>query len=207
MLESAHRLFVTQGYANTTMTEIAARAEVAVQTLYYTFQTKGKMLIEIVEVASAGGDPSPLPVPQRPWFRQMMSATSPQRFLALSVEHGTAIYERVAELWPALAEAASDPDVARYWEGIATGRRNAQLSQVLRLTDLGALKPGLEIERATDLLFLLAGHEPYRSLVENAGWPAAEYRAWLFTTLVTQLLASAAIEPGAVADLSFGELV
>jgi hypothetical protein len=136
-----------------------------------------------------------------------MSATSQQRLLALLVEHGTSIYERVAELWPALAEAVSDPDVARYWEGVATGRRNAQQSQVVRLAELGALKPGLAIERATDVLFLLAGHDPYRSLVQNAGWPIAEYRAWLFTTLVAQLLAATAIEPEAVADLSFGHLV
>ncbi len=203
MLDSARSLFVSQGYANTTMAQIATHAEVAVQTLYYTFQTKGKLLIELNEVAAAGGDPAPVPVPQREWFRQMMSATSAQRVLALSVEHGTEIYERVAQLWPALAEALSDPDVAHYWEGVATGRRNAQRDQVIRLADLGALKPGLDIQRATEVLVLLAGHAPYRSLVQDAGWPIAEYRSWLFTTLVQQLLAATDLEPAAVADLSF----
>lgn len=77
-----------------------------------------------------------LPVPQREWFRQMMAATSPQRVLALLVEHGTEIYQRVAHLWPVLAAAVSDPDVARYWEGVATRRRNAQRNQVVRLADL-----------------------------------------------------------------------
>jgi TetR/AcrR family transcriptional regulator, regulator of autoinduction and epiphytic fitness len=206
MLDSARSLFVSQGYENTTMAEISTHADVAVQTLYYTFQTKGKLLIEVVEVVAAGGESVPVPVPQREWFRQMMSATSPQRVLALSVEHGTEIYERVANLWPAVAAAVSDPDVARYWEGVATGRRNAQRGQVVRLADLGALKPGLDLERATDVLFLLAGHDPYRSLVQDAGWPIVEYRSWLFTTLVQQLLAATAIEPDAVADLSFGGL-
>jgi AcrR family transcriptional regulator len=207
MLESARSLFVSQGYANTTMAQISTHAEVAVQTLHYTFQTKGKLLIEVVEVVAAGGEPAPVPVHQREWFQQMMLATSPQRVLALSVEHGTEIYERVAQLWPAVAEAVSDPDVARYWEGVATGRRNAQRGQVVRLADLGGLKPGLRIEPATDVLFLLAGHGPYRSLVQDAGWPMVEYRSWLFTTLVQQLLAATAIEPEAVADLSFGALV
>jgi AcrR family transcriptional regulator len=206
MLDSARSLFVSQGYANTTMAQIAAQAEVAVQTLYYTFQTKGKLLIELSEVAAAGGESAPVPVPQREWFRQMMSTTSPQRVLALAVEHGTEIYERVAPLWPAVAAAGSDPDVARYWEGVATGRRNAQGSQVIRLADLGALKPGLGIQQATDVLFLLAGHGPYRSLVQDAGWPIVEYRTWLFTTLVQQLLAATELEPEAVADLSFGGL-
>lgn len=207
MRDSARSLFVAQGYANTTMAQISTHADVAVQTLYYTFQTKGKLLIELVEVVAAGGESVPVPVPQREWFRQMMSATSPQRVLALSVEHGTQIYERVAHLWPALAEAASDPDVARYWEGVTTGRRNAQRGQAVRLADLGALKPGLDIERATDVLFLLAGHDPYRCLVQEAAWPIVEYRSWLFITLVQQLLAAPSIEPEAVADLSFAELV
>ena len=204
MLDSARSLFVSQGYADTTMARIAEGAEVAVQTLYYTFKTKGKLLIELVEVAGAGGEPDPVPVPRREWFRQMMSATSPQRTLALLVEHGTAIYERVAELWPALAAAVSDPDVARYWEGVATGRRNAQRSLVVRLADLDALKPGLDVERATDLLVLLSGHAPYRALVQDAGWPVVEYRSWLFTTLVRQLLGATTIEREAVADVSFG---
>ena len=207
MLDSAQSLFVSQGYASTTMAQIAERADVAVQTLYYTFQTKGKLLIEMVEVVAAGGESDPVPVPQRPWFRQMMSATSAQRLLALFVDHGTQIYDRVAHLWPALAAAVSDPDVARYWEGVGTGRRNAQRGLVVRLADLGAVKPGLGIERATDVLVLLSGHAPYRSLVQDAGWPIVEYRSWLFTTLVQQLLGPTAIEPEAVADVSFAGLV
>jgi TetR/AcrR family transcriptional regulator of autoinduction and epiphytic fitness len=201
MLNSARKLFVSRGYPDTTMTQIADRADVAVQTLYYTFQTKGKLLIEILEVASAGGDP--VPVPQRKWFQEMMSSPNAQRILALGVEHGTAIYERVAELWPAVATAVSDPYVADYWEGVGTRRRDAQRGQVTRISELGSLKPGLTIERATDLIFLLNGHPPYRSLVQDAGWPIVEYKAWLFTTLVQQLLDTASVDPRAVADLSF----
>ena len=207
MLESAQHLFLSRGYGHTTMAQIATDAKVAVQTLYYTFQTKGKLLIELVEVVGAGGDPAPIPVPQRAWFQEMMSAQSGQRVLALTVEHGTAIYERVAVLWPVLAEAAGDPDVASYWEGISSGRRNAQRGMVSKLADLGSLKPGLKIARATDLLVLLAGHEPYRAFVQSAGWPVADYRVWLFTTLVEQLLADTAVEREAIADLSFGALV
>jgi len=202
MLNSARNLFVEQGYTNTTMADISNRADVAVQTLYYTFQTKGKLLIEVVEVWAAGDDVV-VPVPQRGWYQEMMSTASPQRLLALLVEHGSEIYQRVAHLWPAIAEAAADPDVARYWEGVATGRRNAQRSQVARLEELGVLKAGLDIQRATDVLFLLGGHGPYRSFVQDAAWSIVEYRSWLFTTLVQQLLADTVLEPEAVADLSF----
>lgn len=203
MLEAAHALFVSQGYSSTTMSQIAERAGVAVQTLHYTFKTKGKLLIEISEVAGAG-DPDPVPVPQRAWFREMMSTPSPQRLLGLCVEHGTGIYERVAELWPAITAALSDPDVAHYWERIANGRRNADRGMVARLSDLGALQPGLGIGRATDVLFLIGGHHPYQSFVRDAGWSVAEYKSWLFRTLVDQLLAEPTVDPEAIADLSFG---
>lgn len=206
MLDSARQLFVSQGYPDTTMAQIAERAGVAVQTLYYTFKTKGKLLIEISETLGAAGDP--VPVPQRAWFQEMMSSDSAQRLLALDVEHGTAIYDRVCEIWPALRAAASDPDVADYWVQIGTGRRRAHRAQAARIAELGALKSGLSIEQATDLIFLIGGHPPYRSLVQDAGWPIVEYRAWLFTTLVRQLLDPPTVDPEAIADLSFaGEVL
>ena len=201
MLDSARTLFVSQGYPNTTMAQIAESAGVAVQTLYYTFQTKGKLLIEISETLGADGEE--VPVPQRAWFREMMSSESAQRLLALDVEHGTAIYERVAEVWPALDAAVSDPDVAAYWEYIRTGRRRAHRAQATRIAELGSLRSGLSVDKATDLLFLINGHAPYRSLVLDAGWSTVEFRAWLFTTLVRQLLDPPTIDPDAVADLSF----
>ena len=115
MLASAHDLFVQQGYAATTVEQIAADAGVAVQTVYYTFRTKGLLLRELVEVTAAGEEPA-APVMERALGPRDAVGPSAQRVLALAVEHGTAIYERVAALWPAVAAAAAaDPDVAAYW--------------------------------------------------------------------------------------------
>ena len=55
---------------------------------------------------------------------------------------------------------------------------------VARLADLGALRDGLEPDRATDLVVILFGHDVFRSLVGEAGWSVPDYKAWLFTTLV-----------------------
>ena len=204
MLDSARGLFVSQGFSNTTMADIAEAADVAVQTLYYTFQTKGKLLIEVTEDAGGAGDP--LPVPQRAWFREMMSSQDPQRILALAIDHGSGIYKRVAGLWPAIDEAMSDADVAEYWARVTAGRERGQRIQAEKIADMGALKSGLTADRAGDLIVLLTGHGPYRSLVLGAGWPMVEYKAWVFKTLVRQLL-DTPIDSEAVADLSFaGEL-
>jgi TetR/AcrR family transcriptional regulator of autoinduction and epiphytic fitness len=205
MLDSARDLFVAQGYAATTMGQVATDAGVAVQTLYYTFQTKGKLLCEVIEVAAAGDDPDP--VAQRPWMREMLTAKSAQRVLALAVEHGTGIYERAAPLWPAVnAAAATDPYVQRYWEGVTADRQAGQARMVSRLSELGALRDGLGTQRATDLIVVLFGHDVFRGLRE-AGWTVTAYKAWLYTTLVQQLLRKQRLELRASRDLSYGEIL
>jgi AcrR family transcriptional regulator len=188
MLDSARDLFLEKGFAATTVAQIADGAEVAEQTIYYTFRSKGRLLIEVVETTAAG-ESDPEPVPQRAWFQQMLAATSGERVLALVVENGTAIYERVAALWPAVnAAAATDPEVAEYWHGIAAGRRNGERAMVSRIAELGELRPSLNVESVTDIVTVLAGHDVYRGLVQEARWPVSTYRTWLFNTLVRQLL-------------------
>ena len=133
MIDCARKLFTTQGYPATTMEQIASAAGVAVQTMYYTFRTKARLLCEVVEAAGAGDD-APIPVMQRPWMVETLSTTSARRALALAVEHGTDIYERVAPLRPALvAAAAADPYVETYALGIATARRSGMGRLVARL--------------------------------------------------------------------------
>ena len=128
---------------------------------------------------------------------------SQQRVLALGVEHGTAIYDRVAPLWPAVAGAAqTDVEVERYWRGVAARRHAAQRAMAARLAELGPLRAGLDVGRAGDLVGVLLGHDVYRGLVLEAGWPASAYRAWAFSMLVEQLLGVDA-DAVAIRDLSF----
>lgn len=203
MLDSARRHFLDVGYAATTMDQIAREAEVAVQTLYYTFRSKGQLLREVVETTAAGED-NPLPVSERPWMLELLSSSSGQRTLALAIEHGTDIYGRVAPLWPALiAASGADPEVDRYWQTVHVGRRAGLGRIVARLAELAALREGLDVNRATDLVTVFFGHEVYRGLVVDAGWSLVAYKAWLFTTLVQQLLQRSELDPDAYSDLSF----
>ena len=56
MIDSARELFIADGYAATTMERIAQEAGVAVQTLYYTFRSKGQLLCEVVEATAAADE-------------------------------------------------------------------------------------------------------------------------------------------------------
>ncbi len=69
--------------------------------------------------------------------------------------------------------------------------------------ELEALRHGLDVDRATDLVVVLFGHDVYNGLVRDAGWTVIAYKAWLFTTLVRQLLQRPRLSRRAYTDLSF----
>lgn len=140
------------------------------QTVYYTFGTKGRLLTEVVEVTAARKDER-VPPMKRAWAREMLSTRSAQRAHALAVEHGTAIYDRVANLWLVVnAAAALDADVAIYWRGVNAGRRDGLAALVAHLRGLNSLRQDLSDRKAADILVLLAGHVAYSGLVVDAGW-------------------------------------
>jgi Transcriptional regulator len=65
IIGQAARLFTEQGYAATTLDQIAAAADVAVQTVYFHFRNKATVLKEVVDVLAAGDD-EPVPVLDAP---------------------------------------------------------------------------------------------------------------------------------------------
>ncbi|MDQ1642531.1 MAG: hypothetical protein QOJ90_1882, partial [Actinomycetota bacterium] len=54
---------------------------------------------------------------------------------------------------------------------------------------------------------VLFGHDVFRSLVSEAGWNVVAYKAWLYTTLVQQLLQQQRLAPTALSNLSYGSLL
>lgn len=206
MLDTARELFITDGYAATTMERIADRAGVAVQTLYYTFRTKGQLLCEAVEEAAAQ-DAEIAPAGERAWLQEVLMATTGQRVLALAVDYGADIFARAAPLWPAMMAASADPYVESYWRNVAASRRAGQGRMVARLAELDELPHNLQPDRATDLVVVLFGHEVFGNLVTGAGWSLPEYKAWLYTTLVQQLLRQPTLSPEAFSDRAFSPVI
>lgn len=201
--------FRDQGYAVTTIETIAIDAEVAVQTIYFTFHTKAELLLAAMTVA--GGEPdSPENPVERAWVGQVMTATSGTRRLALIVELGNEIYRRVGPLMPAVRAAASvDPAVDVAWQGLAARRREGMRQVIDVFARRDELRPGLEPTLALDLLFGVHRSETYLAFTEECGWPIERYKAWQFATLARQLLPVAIAEAALagsspdLADLSF----
>jgi TetR/AcrR family transcriptional regulator of autoinduction and epiphytic fitness len=209
IIEAALQRFREQGYATTTMETIAADAGVAVQTVYFTFHTKAELLLAAMTVAGGESDAPEEPV-ERAWVGRVMAADSGTRRLALIVEHGNEIYQRVRALIPAVRSAAAiDPGVDRAWQGLGERRRDGMRRVIDVFARRDELRPGLDPRLALDLLFGIHRSETYLAFIEECGWPIERYKAWQFATLARQLLpvgiAEAALGGNSpdVADLSF----
>ena len=112
ILDAAHELFVDRGYGRTTISEVAARAGVAVETVYTAFTNKPTLLHRAWDVA-VGGDDQDVHLLDRPEIRALFDeADLPTRLERFAVVN-TRIMRRTALLHLAVrAAAASEPAAA-----------------------------------------------------------------------------------------------
>lgn len=199
VVTGAYRLFCQQGYPATTMKDIAVESGVAVQTLYYTFRTKGAILGEALGAAVVGFDvwnDPPVPPPDDGaaltgllgWYDEFLAAPDAHQALTLFVEKGTAVLSRVGPLLAAMNAAASDPDAAAVIR-LAERRRIDSYREVVKsLARRGALRADLGEARATDLLLVLFSADLYHALTSGRGWTPSETARMFLDTLELHLL-------------------
>lgn len=170
------------------MGEIATAADVAPKTLYVAFESKGGLLRALWHLRLRGDDGEE-PVGERAWFRAVPEEPDPVRRLRLNARNSRAVKERVAGLFDVLRTAAqADPEVAALWRRIQAEFYDNQRLVVRSLHHMGALRPGLGVDRATDIVWALNHPDTYRLLVGERGWTPARYERWLAETTCAQLL-------------------
>ncbi|MFU8850402.1 TetR/AcrR family transcriptional regulator [Micromonospora sp. SL1-18] len=187
MLEAARELFVQRGYGATALQEIADRAGVAVQTIYFTFGNKRTLLKELVDV-SIVGDHEPIATMDRPWFHEALAAENAGAQLRLHVQGTRGILERIAPIIEMLrAAAAADPGIAELWDLDADPRFAAHAAAARALVTKPGIRRGVTAEHAADLLFGLLSPELYLLFVRDRGWPIDRWEQWTWQTLHAQL--------------------
>ena len=188
ILEAAQRLFERDGYSATSMAAIAAQANVSLKTVYVTFETKSGLLRALWHMLLRG-DEDAVPVGERPWFRAVLDEPDPERQLRLNVRNAKLVRARVGPLLQVVRRAASaDPEVDELWTRIQTEFYDNQRSVVEVLHEKKALKPGLDVARATDILWTLNHPDLYWLLVNERGWTPDQHEEWLADLLCEQLL-------------------
>jgi AcrR family transcriptional regulator len=178
IVEAAAELFVDQGYAATTFEQIASRAGVAVQTVYFHFGNKRTVLRQVVDMAAVGDD-EPVPLLDRPWVAQMRAATDAASAVALWCEQSAVIFARVAPILRIVRDAATtDPDMAAQWHANQQQRRTAHRMLAEHLAERGALRPDVTVEQASDILYALISIELYVLLITDCGWTPDRWKQW-----------------------------
>jgi AcrR family transcriptional regulator len=188
--EAARELFIERGWVTTSIRDVAERAGVSVQTIYNAFEGgKAAIFGRVMDIVVVGDD-EPVAMAERPEYRAMFETEDPVEMLRIGAGITIALFRRMEPLMPTIRAAVSaDATVAESWrayygdasyDGIATG--------MARLAELDALRPGVDVTRATDIMWTVLSVETYQALVIARGWPPDEYEAWVVDTLRASLL-------------------
>lgn len=187
ILEAAERLFAQHGYVGTSVAQIAQDARVALKTVYAVFGTKAEVLRALWNLRMRG-DEAPVPMPERPWYRQIVAETDPQRRLTLVARNSRLVRERTAHVTEIVRQAApADEQIAELWERFQRefyelGVRG--IVETLKRDGVLATDPAT----AADIAWTLTHPDLYQLLVRQRGWSPEAYERWLAETLRAQLI-------------------
>lgn len=185
ILEAAHELFVTTGYAATTIQAIAERGGVAVQTVYAVFGSKRDLLRQLIESTISGDDES-VPTTERPEAQAIAAEPDARRRAELDAAMSRSIAERVAPIVRVASEAAaSDPEIAAMMDAVKAARRTEMITSAKLLA--GPDRTRVDDEAAATL-YVLYSPAVADMLLGDYGWSPKRYEKWLARMILTTVI-------------------
>jgi AcrR family transcriptional regulator len=188
ILAAAERLFERDGYAQTSVAAIASEARVTPRTVYLGFETKAGILRAVWNRALRG-ERDDAPVAAQRWFQEVLEERDPERTLRLNARNSRRFKERSTGLLRVVRDAAPlEAEIAGLWERIQTEYHENQ-REVVESLGPGALRRGLSVTRAADIIWALNHPNTWIELRMLRGWTPAQYERWVAATSCEQLLA------------------
>lgn len=187
IVEAARELFLARGYAATTMSDVAAAAGVAPATANAAFGGKVGLLKRLIDITIAG-DGADLSVAQRDAAQAIVTETDARqqcRMMGLLVAD---IHQRLAPVVDVLQQASGVDDEARRLAAAWSRRRREDMVGFVEAFAADALRPGVDVERGTDVVWALTEHRLFIGLVVERGWSPDDYADWLGEQLAAALL-------------------
>jgi AcrR family transcriptional regulator len=191
IVTAARELFLTRGYAATTIDAIAAAARVSRRTVFNAAGGKVELL-KLAHDWAVAGDDEPVALADRPAVKAIQAERDPARALQLWADMVTTIAARVAPIAAVLYAAADvDPEAAKMLATQAGNRMFGATAFVSHLAELDGLAAGVSQQHAADQCWALTDGHLYQRLVLQRGWTTEEYSRWLSGTLAATLLRQA----------------
>jgi AcrR family transcriptional regulator len=183
VLDTAQALFLTGGYAATTISRIAVEAGVSAETVYKAFGSKAGIVRALHSRALEGAGPEP--AEQR--SDRLRNLEDPRAIIAGWARLAAEVAPRVSPLLLLGRDAAvTDPTMR-----VALAEMNAYRAR--RMQDNARalarhLRRGLTVPMAADVLYAVSSSEMYELLVVQRGWSLRRYARYVDSTLVAALL-------------------
>ena len=187
VIDAAAGLFLERGYVAATIEDVAERAGVAVQTVYYVFGTKPKLLSAVLD-ASIAGDVEPVPVLERAWVGALREQHDVGSAMERLVDDSVTILSRTSPLYEVVRRAAADPEVNQLLQETRRRRRSDQRALVEILSSAGRLRPDLDVDTAADVFYGLINEEVFQLFVQDCGWDVERLRRWATSLMMQQLI-------------------
>jgi AcrR family transcriptional regulator len=189
VLAAAHRVLVDRGYANTTINAIAAEARVSREMIYKAFGSKPALVKRLYDIQLVGDD-EPRPLNARPEWAAMMAEGTATGLLLRYATIVRGLYERLGPLLGVLLLAArsGEPDLKAFGDETDQQRLVGTRRIVDAVAERDGLRPGLDPERGTDIVWTLNSPDVYQLLTGVRGWSDDDYESWLGRSLVDALV-------------------
>jgi AcrR family transcriptional regulator len=182
IVEAAARLWQGRGLHAAGLEEIAAAAGVTRRTIYLHFGSKTALLLAVVDQAErAAGLPE--------LVTRLRKAQTPEEILErladIQVQYVPRIYESIRLVHAARRE---EPAADEVWNGRMRCRRATYRLLAARIQAQGQLDPGLTLDDAVMLIWVLTSPHMYEYLVVDGGWSLKRYRGHIIRLLRRALL-------------------
>jgi AcrR family transcriptional regulator len=182
IIDAARELFSQRGYFSTKVEDIAALARVAPATVYAVSGGKHELLCTLIEVWTN----SPVVAAAIDRIGQMEDPVAIFRLIAASSRH---VHEEFGDIIRMILVAAPhDQSVSESFAAGATRCRLTFAPLAQRLSDLNALREGLDVNQAADVLRFYFGFSGFSTLHDENGWSYDRAEQWLFAEASRALL-------------------
>ena len=186
ILDTAQRLFLTDGFAPTTIAAIAQEARVSVDTIYKTFGGKAGLVRAIWQHALAGDQT--VPAETRSDALQA-SEHDPRAIIRGWGKLTTEIAPRVAPILLLIRTAAgTDPEMAGLQSELNAQRLERMTRNARNLAAANHLRENLTIKVAGEIMWTYSSPELYELLVLTRGWPLERYGTFIADAMIAHLL-------------------
>ncbi|MEV0062790.1 helix-turn-helix domain-containing protein [Nocardia sp. NPDC050718] len=178
---AARRLFVAQGWAATTVREVAREAGVSAPTVYSAYGSKTGLVQAIVDAADLSADGP------RMLAELDAAAGDPPRQLAAMAGYDRRLFERAADVIALVREAGrTEPELATTYRD-ARRRADDVRVQVFTSWPDGTLRD--DLDTAVDIYAALCTIDVFTTFTTERGWSPDRVEKWWATTLSRELLA------------------